>query len=280
MKFTNIYRRGSQASRGQSSHSRGRGGKGRPPPSLGSTEDNPFLSTLPPSKAHAGDNTPGYVGEEVSVSQPTVSSNPFLSGLAKKHQQKQSQSGDNPSHHIPPLTQSLTDHSEPNSNEGNEPTTSKSLILSQSTSHLVNTKDPFNPFLEKSNPSTFQLPYSASGARTSHTTQGGSVSQAASSQTRSSGTHPLKQLRMPTYSEVAAAHSSRANVTRSSQIGVQKAPLPQHANLTTLHVKGIPGELNQSDILRNHFSKFGHVKLLKCFPAKMFATVEFSTRVS
>ena len=49
---------------------------------------------------------------------------------------------------------------------------------------------------------------------------------------------------------------------------------------TTLHVKGLPVELNTAGILRGHFSAFGEVTNLQCFPEKKFATVEFRTNVS
>ena len=48
---------------------------------------------------------------------------------------------------------------------------------------------------------------------------------------------------------------------------------------TTLHVKGLPVELNTPGVLRSHFSAFGEVANLQCFPEKRFATVEFRTNV-
>lgn len=79
-----------------------------------------------------------------------------------------------------------------------------------------------------------------------------------------------RKRRVPSYSEVVAAHTQSKPATQPQQ----------YANLKTLHIKGIPNELNTSEILRSHFAKFGQVKLLKCFPAKMFATVEFASRVN
>ena len=112
--------------------------------------------------------------------------------------------------------------------------------------------------------------------------------------------------RLLSYSEVAALHAGRqgrggrvyppqqgrgdrthtpqqgrGDRTHTPQQGRgDRTHLPQHANLKTLHVKGIPDELNTNAVLRKHFTQFGEVKLLKCFPSKKYATVEFATRVS
>jgi len=47
----------------------------------------------------------------------------------------------------------------------------------------------------------------------------------------------------------------------------------------TLHVKGIPEELNNPVTLKKHFSQFGEVAKLKSYPQKRYATVEFVERV-
>ena len=48
---------------------------------------------------------------------------------------------------------------------------------------------------------------------------------------------------------------------------------------TSLHVKGLPQEINNEAVLMSHFSKFGTVSV-KCNTAKLYATVSFKTHVS
>ena len=48
----------------------------------------------------------------------------------------------------------------------------------------------------------------------------------------------------------------------------------------SLHLKGVPRELNNDQALREHFERFGVVESVRCHPEKMFAQVSFATRVS
>ena len=49
---------------------------------------------------------------------------------------------------------------------------------------------------------------------------------------------------------------------------------------SSLHVKGIPDELNVEAVLQKHFTQFGKVTNLLCVPQKKFAQVTFASNVS
>ena len=59
---------------------------------------------------------------------------------------------------------------------------------------------------------------------------------------------------------------------------LQPQPLP-HPDNTALHVKGIPDELNNQPFLGKHFSRFGKVSKLNCYPKKRCATVVYAIKV-
>ena len=48
---------------------------------------------------------------------------------------------------------------------------------------------------------------------------------------------------------------------------------------TTLHVKGVPDELNNDAFMEKHFSRFGPLKSVVCHPQKKYATVSFQNKV-
>ena len=47
----------------------------------------------------------------------------------------------------------------------------------------------------------------------------------------------------------------------------------------TLHVKGVPDELNNQAFIEKHFSRFGPLKAVECRPQKKYATVTFRNKV-
>ena len=300
--------RGVRTSRGRGAGPRSRGTRTRHPPPSGvvqSTENNPFLKELPSARAKPGNEGETDVGEDSVLSQPAMSDNPFLTGLARKQEKKQPPdygayvSGDAPNRRPPPPTyDSFLDRStEPQG--GNEKTNVPSFIVHGPDYEPSGDVDkPVNPFLTKSRFPSLQSHSTASESRSIqvHTTMRSDGSQkqgdtvgfdvpmpSLQSQPGSAMPHSairtMGQTNLPMYSEIAA-HGNKMMVNKPRAGGSVAPSLPQHANLTVLHVKGIPDELNNSSVLRKHFSQFGHVKLLKCFPSKKFATVEYSTRVS
>ena len=52
--------------------------------------------------------------------------------------------------------------------------------------------------------------------------------------------------------------------------------LPQNM---TLHVKGVPDELNNQAFMEKHFSRFGPLKAVECHPQKKYATMTFRSKV-
>ena len=52
------------------------------------------------------------------------------------------------------------------------------------------------------------------------------------------------------------------------------------AESKVLHLKGVPGVLNNEEFLRGHFEHFGMVEFVRSYPAKLFAHIGFKTRVS
>ena len=54
--------------------------------------------------------------------------------------------------------------------------------------------------------------------------------------------------------------------------------IPSSSN-SSLHLKGIPDELNNEQFLTNHFSRFGSVVSVLCNTNKKFAHVHFQSRV-
>ena len=291
--------RGVRTSRGRGSGPRGRGIRTQHPPSstsgvVQSTENNPFLKGLPSTRDEAETN----VGKEDVPSQPTISGNPFLSGLASKQPPpgySESTSGDAPNRHPPPPTyDTFLDGSTQPPQAGNERTNISSFIApGPDYEPSDDAKKPLNPFLAKSRFPKSQSHSTAPETRSIqvHTTirsdgqQGETVGFDVPMSSLQASTMPhsaiktTEQTHLPTYSETVA-HGSQMMVNKPRAGGSTRAPLPQHANMTVLHVKGIPDEMNNSAVLRKHFSQYGHVKLLKCFPAKKFATVEYSNRVS
>lgn len=75
--------------------------------------------------------------------------------------------------------------------------------------------------------------------------------------------------------------STRQSLVGAGQ-GIHRRRLTADAvqSCTTLHVKGLPVDLNTPGVLRGHFSAFGNITDLQCFPERRYATVEFSTNVS
>lgn len=55
---------------------------------------------------------------------------------------------------------------------------------------------------------------------------------------------------------------------------------PTSPSSTSLHLKGVPAQFNNESFLYDHFSQFGTVDSIKCYPEKRFAHVRFLTRVS
>lgn len=55
-------------------------------------------------------------------------------------------------------------------------------------------------------------------------------------------------------------------------------PTAASTSSTTLHLKGVPAQLNSAAFLSQHFGRFGQVRV-KCYATKMCATVAFKTRV-
>lgn len=53
-----------------------------------------------------------------------------------------------------------------------------------------------------------------------------------------------------------------------------------HPSNMTLHVKGVPLELNNEAFMEKHFSRFGPLKAIECNPQKRYATVTFQDKVS
>jgi hypothetical protein len=49
---------------------------------------------------------------------------------------------------------------------------------------------------------------------------------------------------------------------------------------THLMLKGVPVQLNNGKILRNHFKRFGKVLSVRCVPQKRNAYIQFETHVS
>ena len=47
----------------------------------------------------------------------------------------------------------------------------------------------------------------------------------------------------------------------------------------TLHVKGVPPELNNEAFMEKHFSRFGPLNAVECHPQKRYATVTFQNKV-
>ncbi len=63
-------------------------------------------------------------------------------------------------------------------------------------------------------------------------------------------------------------------------LGPPSYPLPVAAAANRgLHLKGVPDDLNNHPFLQNHFSTFGPVESIECFPQKRWAKVTFKRRV-
>ncbi len=210
-------------------------------PGSQSTLENPFLKALPPTK-------------QVDSQSKANQDNPFLSGLTQHKSEDPLPSSHKKlavAHTIALPIRSATVPSTFSSFTGDPP-------------EYHSTSGQLNPFLA---PSTLRA--SSTGKVNVHlSTQSDTKPKVSFDPSLESQT--TRKRRVPSYSDVVAAHTQSKPATHPQQ----------YANLKTLHVKGIPNELNTSEVLRSHFAQYGQVKLLKCFPAKMFATVEFASRVN
>lgn len=48
----------------------------------------------------------------------------------------------------------------------------------------------------------------------------------------------------------------------------------------SIHLKGVPDNVNNESFLLEHFEKFGSVRNVECHPEKKYADVHFRTKVS
>lgn len=89
---------------------------------------------------------------------------------------------------------------------------------------------------------------------------------------------PLPQL--PSYNQ---AMSSSTYQPALQMAGATIAPLQSGAGAIplnmTLHVKGVPDELNNQAFMEKHFSRFGPLKAVECHPQKKYVTVTFRNKV-
>ena len=191
----------------------------------------------------------------------SVQDNPFLSGLSatkRANSQPNAPISDNP------FLKQLSKVPPSNTSVDAFPPLGRSTTLPVSSTQ---TDQPLsNPFLDSLKTHAFSI-----GKITVQTSQNKPRVAFDPSITDTGEPRVQQKQRVPSYSEVAAAHAHGKPPNIRPQ---------QYANLKTLHVKNIPDELNNSETLRSHFSQFGQVTLLKSFPAKKFATVEFASRVS
>lgn len=58
------------------------------------------------------------------------------------------------------------------------------------------------------------------------------------------------------------------------------SPVSPVTDSSSIHLKGVPNQLNNVSFLKEHFNKFGPVRDIKCHPEKKFADVHFTTKVS
>ena len=220
-----------------------------------------------------------------------VNDNPFLKGLSSENQQKSSaQTLDNP--FLKGLSRPQQPHPPPpsydsfitNESDGQSSTHPLAPSLPPYIAHGPDSassggRQP-NPFLASSRPSDTNsrgIPVLTTEREEKEPSSQQPRVSFDPSLTRPESTRST-QPRMLSYSEVAALHTRSVMGPRGR--GGRVTHPPQQANYKTLHVKGIPDELNTNAVLRTHFAQFGEVKLLKCFPSKKYATVEFVTNVS
>ena len=90
---------------------------------------------------------------------------------------------------------------------------------------------------------------------------------------------PIQQSESPFISAADSHAIPKPHPQLHPQLHPMSQPLP-HPDNTALHVKGIPDELNNQPFLGKHFSRFGKVTKLNCYPNKRFATVVYALKVS
>ena len=92
---------------------------------------------------------------------------------------------------------------------------------------------------------------------------------------------PVKKKQiMFSYADAVRGSSSKdqSHDIRSHDPKQSAEPLPGASN-KSLHIKGVPEDLNNEDHLLNHFSRFGSVEAVQCDRRKRCADVHFKTRV-
>ncbi len=251
------------------------------PSQSGAVQDNPFLKGLPASAKQV-----------TSQPNPRPSDNPFLKGL--------SQPGDDTfDSAFPPIrstTLPLSSAPAPSDHSSASEQLVNPFLGSRSFSSGAPHNKPsvaFDPNITTTNPQVLskrRLPsYSeVAGAHAQSRPHNSTQQQYAESrptQQQYAESRPHNSTQQQ-YAESRPHNSTQQQYAESrphnstQQQYAESRPHNSTQHLKTLHVKSIPDELNNSEILRTHFAQFGQVKLLKSFPAKKYATVEFASRVS
>jgi hypothetical protein len=128
--------------------------------------------------------------------------------------------------------------------------------------------------LQSSQLPKFQIPINIGGPQFALNTQGGA------SQAPPIAPPPPPPSQLPSYDQAAFSSTHRPAMQMSAaaigppQGGAGALPLN-----TTLHVKGVPDELNNQAFMEKHFSRFGPLKSVECHPQKKYATVIFRNKV-
>lgn len=120
----------------------------------------------------------------------------------------------------------------------------------------------------------FQIPVSTGVPQFALNAQGGP------SQAPPIAPPPLPPSQLPSYDQATLSSTYRPAMQMPAvamglpQSGAGALPLN-----TTLHVKGVPDELNNQAFMEKHFSRFGPLKAVECHPQKKYATVTFRNKV-
>ena len=98
----------------------------------------------------------------------------------------------------------------------------------------------------------------------------------------SSSTAPPPPFQPPSYDQVTLLPTyqpaMQMKMSAATAVSLSGGPGAVPLNMT-LHVKGVPVELNNQAFMEKHFSKFGSLKAVECHPQKRYATVTFQNKV-
>ena len=222
---------------------------------------NPFLSSRP-------------VASVSSSSQPPSCASIVSGGGGEAQTVRQQPPGPIPTFitHGPNSVQVL---SEPGHSDVNAvpPTMTMNQFISAPSSSLQSSQLPVSTSTLLG-PPNFQIPVNIGVPQIALSTQGGTLQ----APPIAPPPPPPPPSQLPSYDQATVSNRPAMQMAAAT-IGPPQGGAGALPTNMTLHVKGVPDELNNQAFIEKHFSRFGPLKAVECRPQKKYATVTFRNKV-